>query len=165
MSAGPAPTGFVYFAQPRGGGPFKVGWAVDVGRRIAELQVGNPSELVVAQRFRAVPALEARLHAKLEPWRLRGEWFHATRDARDSAREVIGDPTALSKLRVVAGHPSGGRMAVCAICRDALAPGQSAQALAPQVVNGAARILADGLRSGARPAFLELLERHGAGLL
>jgi hypothetical protein len=54
----------------------KIGFAVDVGERIAKLQTGNPFELVLMTVLEDEPAIVERwLHEALDQYRRRGEWF------------------------------------------------------------------------------------------
>jgi DNA-binding XRE family transcriptional regulator len=65
----------VYFIQAGAGGPIKIGIAANLQRRIATLQTGCPEPLVVLGTIAGGPLEEARLHAHLRAFRIRGEWF------------------------------------------------------------------------------------------
>ena len=93
-------SGFVYFVQGTHGGPVKVGWATDPTRRLAELQVGNPTELVIVHVVAGPVAQEVRLHEALADWSVRGEWFNPNAAFRSAVRIALGDPKALSALRL-----------------------------------------------------------------
>lgn len=58
-------------------GFFKIGVAYDVARRMAELGIGNPFELVVkaVYGYPNAQAVEAVLHQKFSKQRIHGEWF------------------------------------------------------------------------------------------
>lgn len=76
----------VYFVQGRDGGPIKIGSAIDVSLRIAELQVGSPVILVLLGELPlAGVEMERELHRELRDYRLHGEWF---RDC-DVVRRII----------------------------------------------------------------------------
>lgn len=70
----PSPRRFVYFIQA-GGGPIKIGTAINPTSRLDALQTAHPDELrligvVPAERFS-----ERELHARFADSRRRGEWF------------------------------------------------------------------------------------------
>jgi hypothetical protein len=72
----------VYFIKSgRGkGSPIKIGVARDVMRRLNELQIGNPLELVLLASFKANSEahaywLEKNLHRFFKEDHIRGEWF------------------------------------------------------------------------------------------
>lgn len=69
----------VYFIQPIGGGPIKIGVGEDVGRRIADIQRMSPFPL---RLLAVVPdagfSLEHSLHHEFAASRLHGEWFEPT---------------------------------------------------------------------------------------
>lgn len=71
----PAPGCFVYVIRPKGDTPIKVGKAEDVVKRMGELQTGNPRELTLLHVLVGYGELEAQLHRRLRPSRVRGEWF------------------------------------------------------------------------------------------
>ena len=69
------------------GTSLKVGYAMDIERRLRELQTGSPRELVVVYRWRVTQWKSAHAeivsaknwerwyHRKLRGFHLRGEWF------------------------------------------------------------------------------------------
>jgi Meiotically up-regulated gene 113 len=71
------------------GACLKVGYAMDVDRRLRELQTASPRDLVVVYRWRVTQWKRAHAeivsaknwerwyHAKLREFHLRGEWFRA----------------------------------------------------------------------------------------
>jgi hypothetical protein len=66
----------VYFVQAEKG-LIKIGRALAVGVRLAELQTGSPLELTLLVDAVARPGLtEAELHKTFASARVRGEWFH-----------------------------------------------------------------------------------------
>lgn len=70
--------GFVYVVGPEAG-PFKVGIAKDVAKRLAAIQTGCPYPLKVHFTLEAPNALkvEKAAHRKLLPFGTSGEWFNA----------------------------------------------------------------------------------------
>jgi hypothetical protein len=64
----------VYFIQAESG-PVKIGIAGDVQKRLDGLQSANHERLAVIAVMEGDPALEAALHARFQPGRIRGEWF------------------------------------------------------------------------------------------
>lgn len=67
--------GVVYFVQAGPGGPIKVGWTQDVGRRLGELQTANAKKLVLLGTVPGTMETEASLHARFSHLRLEAEWF------------------------------------------------------------------------------------------
>lgn len=70
----------VYFIQAEDGGPVKIGVATSPATRLANLQVGSISKLVIRSIIETddAPALERKLHAQFAAAAIRGEWFHCT---------------------------------------------------------------------------------------
>jgi len=73
---------FVYFikAGSNDHSPIKIGVAVDVARRLQELQVGNHEELHIMAAIKALGEdhaywIEKSLHKFFKSDRIRGEWF------------------------------------------------------------------------------------------
>lgn len=73
---------FVYFIRSgKLGNPIKIGYAVDVDKRINELQIGNPQKLHI---IAAIPVDSKRQAQNIEKWmhhrfkrkHIRGEWFN-----------------------------------------------------------------------------------------
>ncbi len=66
----------VYIIQPDRGGPVKIGKAVNVKKRVSEIQYYCPYPLKVMKVFKNVPAtFEGELHRALKECRMHGEWF------------------------------------------------------------------------------------------
>lgn len=53
----------------------KIGKAIDVPKRLAELQVGNPLRLAIRWKTPGGRTLEQWLHGEFNKFRLVGEWF------------------------------------------------------------------------------------------
>lgn len=60
----------IYFIES--GGQTKIGKSIHPGRRVAQLQTGNPAALRLLVTVRAE---ERDLHRFFAPFRLHGEWF------------------------------------------------------------------------------------------
>jgi hypothetical protein len=75
----------------------KIGKAEDVRSRLASIQQCNPHKIKLLAAFESADALsdEASLHKRLELFRVRGEWFAATREfklalCRELTRIFVG---------------------------------------------------------------------------
>lgn len=71
---------YVYFIRAGNRGAIKIGVAVDVERRIAELQTGNAFKLNVIAKLKCRNEQEAyekerKFHKFFKSQRIRGEWF------------------------------------------------------------------------------------------
>ncbi len=69
---------FTYFAQSGDGWPIKIGFSVDVDKRISEVQTGCPWRVVVLAKVEGGAAKERSMHERFAKDRIRtdGEWFH-----------------------------------------------------------------------------------------
>lgn len=77
LSLMPAP-GFVYLLEAVGSGRVKIGYGMDVERRVAGIQTSCPFDIRVIATCKGSPDLERRLHEHFKDLRLRGEWFDAS---------------------------------------------------------------------------------------
>lgn len=75
--------GYVYFISTHREKEVKIGWAVDVKRRLSQLQTGHPYELLVAYSAPGTQADERALHERFSELRLHGEWFRYTEEIHD----------------------------------------------------------------------------------
>lgn len=66
----------VYFIRAGEDGPVKIGTAIDVAQRIAELQIAHYVELILVRTIPGNRAHERALHDRFEHLHIRGEWFH-----------------------------------------------------------------------------------------
>ena len=62
----------IYFIEGIGTGQTTIGKSIQPGRRVAQLQTGNPASLRLLAN---VQAEERDLHRFFAPFRLQGEWF------------------------------------------------------------------------------------------
>lgn len=65
----------IYFIQGAMGGPIKIGYTNNLGRRLFELQEGNPYPLRVLATTEGDRKVEGLLHRKFSEYRYRIEWF------------------------------------------------------------------------------------------
>ncbi len=75
--------GFVYFIQSGETGPFKIGWSQNVERRLAELQVANPSQLFLRGMVPGTMESEQEFHRRFQEAHVTGEWFQNSVELRD----------------------------------------------------------------------------------
>lgn len=67
----------IYFAQAEDTGHIKIGFTDgDPAIRLADLQVGSSSKLVLLATIEGSQVDEKSLHRQLVKFRVRGEWFH-----------------------------------------------------------------------------------------
>lgn len=64
----------IYFIGPENG-PVKIGFAVNLSKRLRDLELANAYPLKVWASVEASPALEREYHARFAAHRLHGEWF------------------------------------------------------------------------------------------
>lgn len=69
---------YVYFIESIGHDAIKIGTAHDVYRRLAQLQTGNPNELLVRAIVLGDVDTEYHYHQRFADVRIRGEWFRYT---------------------------------------------------------------------------------------
>lgn len=87
--------GYVYFVQGMAGGLIKIGHALNVTKRLAELQTGSPVWLLVLATIAGSPVDERAFHRRFQHLRHHGEWFTPAHDllavieaAQQAAREA-----------------------------------------------------------------------------
>lgn len=66
---------FVYVIRAQGDDPIKIGRAIDVRKRVAGLQTGNPRPLELLYVLPGDSELEWQLHYRLRHCLMLGEWF------------------------------------------------------------------------------------------
>lgn len=81
--------GFVYFVQASHGGPVKIGYSVDPGGRLRELQSGSPYWLVLRHSIEGDRTRENELHRQFKEHRLGGEWFTPCPELMEIAPKVL----------------------------------------------------------------------------
>ena len=83
--------GVVYAIQATWGGPVKIGFtgsSASIDQRLASLQTGNPSRLVIRGAMPGTRETEAEIHSLLATHRAHGEWFHSNDDMWRILNEV-----------------------------------------------------------------------------
>ncbi len=78
----PTTVRWVYFIGD-GMGHVKIGFSVNVGMRLRELQSANPLPLTVLAVLKGGCELESSLHQRFAEHRLQGEWFRLTPEIAD----------------------------------------------------------------------------------
>jgi hypothetical protein len=71
-------TSLVYFIQPFGGGPIKIGQTRDIIKRLKGIQACSPIPLNVLKIIRGDTEVEAKIHTDFARHNTFGEWFEAT---------------------------------------------------------------------------------------
>ena len=75
-------TGGVIYAV--GAGHYvKIGYTIDLNKRLRTLSTASPVPLKVLKRLRGTPADERRLHAMFKPWKQKNEWFRLEGDVAE----------------------------------------------------------------------------------
>lgn len=82
----------VYFLQAEDGGPIKIGYSRDVGKRVRTLQAGSSRRLRVLAMLPGGADTEARLHERYASLRCHGEWFVPAEPLLDHVRLLGGSP-------------------------------------------------------------------------
>jgi hypothetical protein len=99
----------VYFIQSEHGGPIKIGYAEDLGKRLVQLQTSRPDKLVVLATAK-VSSLkdERRVHSLFSSCREKGEWFsHSPRLGAFIKRVADGASLAELVTEFEASHETG----------------------------------------------------------
>ncbi len=65
----------IYFIQGQATRLIKIGHAINVAKRLRDLQVTSPDALSLLWDYQAVVRHEKELHRHFAEWRVRGEWF------------------------------------------------------------------------------------------
>lgn len=80
--------GQVYFIQAEGGGPIKIGKAVDPWQRLSQLQTGYHEPLKILAVMPGGLHAEKELHQKFAAYRVKGEWFLASDEILEFIRRL-----------------------------------------------------------------------------
>lgn len=72
--------GFVYFLYSHESKRLKIGFTLNINKRLAELRNGSPIELELVKFVRGTYGLELVFLALFDKYRLHGEWFQAHPD-------------------------------------------------------------------------------------
>lgn len=75
--------GYIYFIRQLGNpSRYKIGFSVDVEKRMAAIQTSNPEPLELIGYVKGSMKLEKSAHASLRAWRVNGEWYDDCRAIR-----------------------------------------------------------------------------------
>ena len=89
-------TVYVYFIKPDGDEVVKIGQAIDVNQRLADLQIANYKKLSVLASAELPVGFEGRFHKFLDHSRIRGEWFWLNKEVLEVIEFVkTGDRWAI----------------------------------------------------------------------
>lgn len=113
----------IYFVENVDSGHIKIGWASDPIRRIADMQTGNPSHLVLLATMEGGESIESSLHERFQCLHYRGEWFRRDRSLYDfivgyATLHESGTPSPTQGLLRLQGLPDETRRRVAALCGD-----------------------------------------------
>lgn len=80
----------IYAVQLGKSGPIKFGRAVNVKKRLSQLQISQPKALILiaAQETNDDKTAEREIHASCKRDRIRGEWFQPSKRVRLFARKI-----------------------------------------------------------------------------
>lgn len=78
----------IYAIQRGLDGPIKIGLAKDPSKRLGDLQVGCPDQLVLLAVGDLPNAAEKAFHRRLDAHHVRGEWFMPTDEVMAVVREI-----------------------------------------------------------------------------
>jgi hypothetical protein len=70
------PNGKIYFIQAKSGGLIKIGFSIDLKRRLRTLQSHSPLPLKIVGSMDGSLEMEKEIHGKFNKTRERGEWFY-----------------------------------------------------------------------------------------
>lgn len=79
---------YAYLVEAVGCDRVKIGRAQNPSRRLEELQIGSPFQLIIRAVFNEEDWSERALHLKFNHLRTRGEWFKYTDEIRDFILEA-----------------------------------------------------------------------------
>lgn len=96
----PSPPGARVYFITDGSGHVKIGWAVNVGNRLAELQSGNPNQLILMASVPGGCSVERDLHRRFAGHRVRGEWFTLAPEIADFIEKIPAAKTKLGVARI-----------------------------------------------------------------
>lgn len=79
----------LYFIQPVGGGPIKIGIALNPRRRLSQLNVSSFRRLGLLAVVQGAADREVRIHEALAPHRLNGEWFENCGEVLELIKDTL----------------------------------------------------------------------------
>jgi len=89
-------TGRVYFLRTSCGRYVKIGYAMDVSKRVTAIDLCHPEPLTLLGSVPGNPRIEKFFHRKFKDLRVRGEWFRLAAEIEQLIQEYA-DPQTLSK--------------------------------------------------------------------
>jgi hypothetical protein len=89
----------VYVIRCTGTGLYKIGFAIDVAKRISSLQTGSASALELVLTMKGDVERERQLHARFAANRVRGEWFDLGQAEIEELKALIPPPDANARVR------------------------------------------------------------------
>lgn len=107
--------GSCIYAISDGHGHVKIGWTtLNVYRRVAEIQMGNPFKLKLVGLILNAPKHGDRaLHMRFKQWRMEGEWFHLKGAVAEFVKTMPTPPPAptieLHERKDLRGRIGGGQ--------------------------------------------------------
>lgn len=67
--------GYIYFLQNEDTGNIKIGHALNVDRRLRDLQTGNEADLILIKKVPGSYSYETIVKRKFQAYRIKREWF------------------------------------------------------------------------------------------
>jgi hypothetical protein len=80
---------YIYFVQAGETGPIKIGCSQSPRNRLGELQIAHYKTLRLLGWIEHSDILENQLHIEFEDDRIRGEWFHPTKQVINKITELL----------------------------------------------------------------------------
>lgn len=122
---------FIYAIHNTHKNEIKIGYATDPIKRLMCLQTGTTDKLEILFTFKGGLSLETDLHAKLERYRISGEWFKNNCEVISNLKEAFNHsltpilPTTYKDLQIVSkaienaiGDTRKARITVSEILKD-----------------------------------------------
>lgn len=92
----------IYFVRPVDrDGPVKIGHSTDIQRRLHQLMLWSPVDLVVAASFVGSKKIERRIHRALADRHWRKEWFNISDEVRELIEAAKGGETMRSSNSIL----------------------------------------------------------------
>src|SRR5262245_17115194 len=80
---------YIYFVLCQTTKRVKIGTAFDVQARLASLQTGSPTRLILIGSIEGGRDVELLLHRTCSQWRAHGEWFEYNAPVRDCIENLL----------------------------------------------------------------------------
>jgi excisionase family DNA binding protein len=82
-------TGRVYFLRTYCGRFVKIGYAMDVSKRVTAIDLCHPEPLTLLGSVPGNPRIEKFFHRKFKDMRVRGEWFRLSAELKQHIQEHV----------------------------------------------------------------------------